>query len=40
MLALKVAGFSYREIMERLGLTYTTVNRQLVRGRRDLRDVA
>jgi len=40
VLALKVAGFSYREIMERLALTYTNVNRQLVRGRKDLERAA
>jgi DNA-directed RNA polymerase specialized sigma24 family protein len=33
---LKPVGFSYREIMELLGVTYTNVNRQLVRGRKDL----
>jgi len=40
VLALKVAGFSYAEIQERLGLTYTNVNRQLTRSRKELRDAA
>jgi DNA-directed RNA polymerase specialized sigma24 family protein len=39
-LALRTGAFSHSEIMERLGLTYTNVNRQLVRGRRELERVA
>jgi hypothetical protein len=40
VLALKLAGFSYREIMELLGVTYTNVNRQQSEGRAELRRVA
>jgi len=29
VLELKLAGFSYRELMEQLGATYTNVNRHL-----------
>jgi RNA polymerase sigma factor (sigma-70 family) len=36
-LTLKVAGYSYDEIAEQLGTTWCTVNRQLVRARRDVR---
>jgi DNA-directed RNA polymerase specialized sigma24 family protein len=36
ILELKVAGFSYREIMELLGVTYTNVNRHLTEGRAEL----
>jgi RNA polymerase sigma factor (sigma-70 family) len=39
-LELKLAGFSYREIMELLGVTYTNVNRQLSEGRAELRRAA
>jgi hypothetical protein len=38
-LELKLAGFSYREVMERLGITYTNVNRHLTKGRAELRGV-
>jgi len=40
VLELKVAGYSYREIQDQLGITYTNVNRQLTRGRKDLRSAA
>jgi DNA-directed RNA polymerase specialized sigma24 family protein len=40
VLELKLAGFSYREIMELLGVTYTNVNRHLSEGRRELRRAA
>jgi RNA polymerase sigma factor (sigma-70 family) len=33
VLALRAAGYSYNEIAEKLGVTYTNVNRQLTRGR-------
>jgi DNA-binding CsgD family transcriptional regulator len=36
-LTLKVAGYSYDEIAEQLDASYSTVNRQLVRARRDPR---
>jgi RNA polymerase sigma factor (sigma-70 family) len=36
-LALKVAGLHYREIQERLGVTYTWVNRHISEGRAELR---
>jgi RNA polymerase sigma factor (sigma-70 family) len=36
-LALKVAGYSYREIMAILGVTYTNVNRHVTEGRTELR---
>ncbi len=36
VLVLKLAGYSYKEIQETLGLTYTNVNRQLTRSRKDL----
>jgi DNA-directed RNA polymerase specialized sigma24 family protein len=36
----KLAGFSYREIMELLGVIYTNVNRHLSEGRTDLRRAA
>ena len=39
-LELKLAGFSYREIMELLGVTYTNVNRHLSEGRAELRRAA
>jgi hypothetical protein len=38
--SLKLAGFSYREIMELLGVTYTNVNRLLSEGRAELRRAA
>jgi DNA-directed RNA polymerase specialized sigma24 family protein len=37
VLELKLAGFSYREIMELLGVTYTNVNRHLTEARAELR---
>ena len=43
MLALRIAGYSYKEIAERLGVTYTNVNRYVTEGRaevRALRDAA
>jgi RNA polymerase sigma factor (sigma-70 family) len=40
VLELKLAGFSYREIMELLGVTYTNVNRHLSEGRAELRRAA
>ena len=40
ILELKPAGFSYREIMELLGLTYANVNRQLSERRTELRRAA
>ena len=36
-LTLKVAGYSYREIQEMLGVTYTWINRHLTEGRAALR---
>lgn len=36
-LALKVAGLHYREIQERLGVTYTWVNRHVSEGWAELR---
>jgi RNA polymerase sigma factor (sigma-70 family) len=36
-LTLKVAGYSYREIQEILGVTYTWINRHLTEGRAALR---
>jgi RNA polymerase sigma factor (sigma-70 family) len=36
-LELKLAGCSYTEIMERLGVTYTNVNRHLTEARAELR---
>ena len=36
--ALRLAGYSYQEIMERCGLTYTAVNRELVKARHRLSD--
>ncbi len=36
---LKAEGFSYREIGERNGWTYTKVNRAVTEGRRRFRDV-
>jgi DNA invertase Pin-like site-specific DNA recombinase len=40
LLELKLAGFSYREIMELLGVTYTNVNRRLTEARAELREAA
>jgi RNA polymerase sigma factor (sigma-70 family) len=39
VLALRVAGYSYREIAERLGVTYTNVNRHVTEGRGELREL-
>jgi DNA-directed RNA polymerase specialized sigma24 family protein len=35
-----LAGFSYGEIMELLGVTYTNVNRHLTEARAELREAA
>jgi DNA-directed RNA polymerase specialized sigma24 family protein len=40
VLALRAAGYSYKEIGARLGVTYTNVNRHLTEGRAELRDAA
>ena len=37
-LALKVAGYSYREICSLTGATYTNINRHLTRARARLRE--
>ena len=37
VLTLRLAGYSYKEIAERLGKTYTWVNRHLTEGRAELR---
>jgi DNA-directed RNA polymerase specialized sigma24 family protein len=37
VLTLQLAGYSYKEIAERLGKTYTWVNRHLTEGRAELR---
>ena len=37
VLELQVAGYSYQEIAERLGVTYTNVNRHVTEGRAELR---
>lgn len=37
MLVLRAAGYSYREIAQRLGVTYTNVNRHVTEGRAELR---
>lgn len=39
VLALKAAGYRYEEIAELLGVTYTNVNRQMTRGRAELRQL-
>jgi RNA polymerase sigma factor (sigma-70 family) len=36
-LSLRLAGYSYREIIERLGVTYTWANRHITEGRQQLR---
>ena len=36
-LTLKVAGYSYREIQELLGVTFTWINRHITEGRAELR---
>jgi RNA polymerase sigma factor (sigma-70 family) len=38
-LTLKAAGYSYREIADLLGVTYTYVNRHLTEGRRAVREL-
>jgi DNA-directed RNA polymerase specialized sigma24 family protein len=38
--ALKTAGYSYREIAARFGVTYTNVNKHLTRARARLRALA
>ena len=40
VLALPVAGFSYREICERLGVSCTWVNQYMTEGRAELRRAA
>jgi DNA-directed RNA polymerase specialized sigma24 family protein len=40
VLELKLAGFSYREITQILGVTYTNVNRHLTEARAELREAA
>ncbi|HEX4108124.1 MAG TPA: sigma factor-like helix-turn-helix DNA-binding protein [Solirubrobacteraceae bacterium] len=37
---LRVAGFSYREIAARQGVTYTNVNKHLTKASRRLKDAA
>jgi DNA-directed RNA polymerase specialized sigma24 family protein len=39
VLALRAAGYSHKEIAARLGVTNTNVNRQLTRGRGELREL-
>ena len=39
-LTLKVAGYSYREIQELLGVSYTWINRHITEGRAKLRERA
>ena len=39
-LTLKVAGYSYREIQQLLGVSYTWVNRHITEGRAELRERA
>jgi RNA polymerase sigma factor (sigma-70 family) len=39
-LALQAAGYSYKEITEKLGVTYTNVNRHITEGRAELRKAA
>jgi RNA polymerase sigma factor (sigma-70 family) len=39
-LALKTAGYSYKEIADRCGVTYTNVNKHLTRARARLRAAA
>jgi RNA polymerase sigma factor (sigma-70 family) len=39
VLALRAAGYSYKEIAAKLGVTHTNVNRQLTRGRSELREL-
>jgi DNA-directed RNA polymerase specialized sigma24 family protein len=36
----KLAGYSYREITQILGVTYTNVNRHLTEARAELRETA
>jgi RNA polymerase sigma factor (sigma-70 family) len=37
VIALRLAGYSYKEIAERLGVTYTNVNRHVTEGQAELR---
>jgi DNA-directed RNA polymerase specialized sigma24 family protein len=37
VLALRLAGYGYKEIAERLGVTYTNVNRHISEGSAELR---
>jgi DNA-directed RNA polymerase specialized sigma24 family protein len=39
MLVLRAAGYGYKEIAERLGVTYTNVNRHVTEGRAELREL-
>ncbi|MGH2763227.1 MAG: RNA polymerase sigma factor [Thermoleophilaceae bacterium] len=39
-MSLRVAGYSYRELADLTGQTYTWVNRHLTEGRRALRNLA
>ena len=39
-LTLKVAGYSYKEIQELLGVSYTWINRHITEGRAKLRERA
>jgi RNA polymerase sigma factor (sigma-70 family) len=39
VLELRAGGYSYKEIAAKLGVTYTNVNRQLTRGRSELREL-
>jgi DNA-directed RNA polymerase specialized sigma24 family protein len=39
-LVLQAAGYSYKEIAEKLGVTYTNVNRHITEGRAELRKAA
>jgi DNA-directed RNA polymerase specialized sigma24 family protein len=38
-LILRAAGYSYNEIAELLGVTYTNLNRQVTEGRAELREL-
>jgi hypothetical protein len=39
VLVLRAAGYSYKEIAELLGVTYTNVNRQVTERRAELREI-
>src|SRR5919199_4172791 len=39
VLALRAAGYSYKEIAAKLGVTYTNVNRHVTEGRGELREL-